>query len=106
MVCCQWASGWCRQGAIVAPALEEIALLADYLAHQLFGGRNLGQALSQAGQEAVRTPPTPTPYVDIHVRNPEGGAVERDLRPARFYATGDAFLKKRERQETAVTFQK
>lgn len=41
-----------------APALEEMALLADYLAHLLFGGSNLGQALRQAGQDAARKPPT------------------------------------------------
>lgn len=47
-----------RRRRRAAPALEEMALLADYLAHRLLGGSNLAQALRQAGQDAARTPPT------------------------------------------------
>ncbi len=50
-----WA--WMRRRRL-SPSLEELALLADFLSHRLLGGSNLGQALSQAGQEACREPPT------------------------------------------------
>ncbi len=47
-----------RRNKRAAPTLVELALLAEYLAQQIFGGSNLGQALRQAGRDAAGTPPT------------------------------------------------
>ncbi len=58
LLCAGAGAGTWRRRRRVAPSLAELALLAEYLAQQLFAGSNLGQALRQAGQDAACTPPT------------------------------------------------
>jgi hypothetical protein len=58
LACAGAGFGVWRRRRRVAPSLVELALLAEYLSHQLLGGGNLGGALRQAGREATREPPT------------------------------------------------
>jgi Flp pilus assembly protein TadB len=59
---------WLRKKRRFSPSLDELALLAEYLSNQLISGVNFSQALYQAGQDAIRKPPTlPLPVLGPHL---------------------------------------